>query len=301
MPQISSRNSQASPSTRNTRSSPSEGSHGTTVRSTAPPASQGRTARASAKASAATPIASQVTACRRRSRHASTPPANGRQSRTSGTTSWGIRPPWQEKAARGTSRHPWRRRWQRQDAHPLESTSRCEASAKWCAGVRLASIVRAAYSRTHRRRSARMTAALSSAPPRRILLATDLRSRSDRAVDRAVQLAAQWQAALHVVHAPAQVDDAWPAAPLATDGERASSTELLAERRLRRDLGDTVAVHVVEGEPATAILAVAAEQDCELIVLGARDVPPAGRLGRVAEALLRRSPASLLVVKERAR
>jgi len=146
-----------------------------------------------------------------------------------------------------------------------------------------------------------MTAALSSAPPRRILLATDLRSRSDRAVDRAVQLAAQWQAALHVVHAPAQVDDAWPAAPLATDGERASSTELLAERRLRRDLGDTVAVHVVEGEPATAILAVAAEQDCELIVLGASDVPPAGRLGRVAEALLRRSPASLLVVKERAR
>jgi len=34
-----------------------------------------------------------------------------------------------------------------------------------------------------------MTAALSSAPPRRILLATDLRSRSDRAVIGACQAA----------------------------------------------------------------------------------------------------------------
>lgn len=65
-----------------------------------------------------------------------------------------------------------------------------------------------------------MTAALSSAPPRRILLAIDLRSRSDRASDRAVQLAAQWQAALHVVHVLPQADDGWPMAPLATcDGK----------------------------------------------------------------------------------
>lgn len=146
-----------------------------------------------------------------------------------------------------------------------------------------------------------MTAALSSAPPRRILLAIDLRSRSDRASDRAVQLAAQWQAALHVVHVLPQADDGWPMAPLATCDGPTPSAAVPAERQLRRDFGETAVVHVGEGDPATAILAVAVEQQCELIVLGASDAPPAGRLGRVAEALLRRSPASLLVVKQRAR
>ena len=37
--------------------------------------------------------------------------------------------------------------------------------------------------------------------PKRILLATDLSSRGDRALDRALQLAREWQSTLHIVHA----------------------------------------------------------------------------------------------------
>src|SRR3546814_10836206 len=39
------------------------------------------------------------------------------------------------------------------------------------------------------------------ARPRRILMATDLSARCDRALDRAVQLSTQWQVPLQVVHA----------------------------------------------------------------------------------------------------
>src|SRR5699024_10309123 len=47
-------------------------------------------------------------------------------------------------------------------------------------------------------------------PPRRILLATDLASQTDRALDRAVRLARQWQAQLHVVHAlPPDAPNTW--------------------------------------------------------------------------------------------
>jgi len=38
-------------------------------------------------------------------------------------------------------------------------------------------------------------------PPKKVLLATDLSARSDRALDRATQLARQWDAGLVVVHA----------------------------------------------------------------------------------------------------
>jgi hypothetical protein len=44
-------------------------------------------------------------------------------------------------------------------------------------------------------------------PPRRVLLATDLGARCDRALDRAAALASGWQAELVVVHALEEVDD----------------------------------------------------------------------------------------------
>lgn len=138
------------------------------------------------------------------------------------------------------------------------------------------------------------------APPRRILLATDLRSHCDRALDRAVQLARQWQAALHVVHVlPPGNDESWPTAP---SWRQAPTTAATAERQIRRDLRDDVpglALHVTEGDPAQAILQTAMLEQCELIVLGASEATAHGALGHVTEALLRKSPASLLVVRER--
>jgi nucleotide-binding universal stress UspA family protein len=136
-------------------------------------------------------------------------------------------------------------------------------------------------------------------PPRRVLLATDLRSHSDRALDRAVQLARQWQAELHVVHvlAPAR-EESWPTAP---SWRQPPTDAAIAERQLRRDLGDEVpglVLRVTDGDPAEAILDAAAHGRCDLVVLGAGDTA-AHPAGHVTETLLRKSPASLLVVRER--
>ena len=143
-------------------------------------------------------------------------------------------------------------------------------------------------------------------PPHTLLLATDLRARCDRATDRARQLARQWHARLHVVHVLQPTPESWPGSLPELDPEPASPSAdaARAQRQLRRtfaDDGDAVELHVVEGAPADAILELAVAIDCELIVLGTDDEPPVGRLGRVLETLLRRSPLSLLAVRERPR
>lgn len=143
------------------------------------------------------------------------------------------------------------------------------------------------------------------APPRRILLATDLCSHGDRAFDRAAQLAQAWQVPLHVVHVlPRGSEDSWPAMPEPPSGQQGATTVQRIERRIRRDLHGQVAdlaTHVAEGEPAETILEIALREGCELIVLGASEKPGPGSLGHVTEQLLRKSPASLLVVRDRPR
>lgn len=141
------------------------------------------------------------------------------------------------------------------------------------------------------------------APPQRILLATDLRSHCDRALDRAAQLAQQWQAQLHVLHVQSGVvEDALSPATGQPSWRESPTSVAMVERRIRRDLRHDVAgltIHVVDGDPAEAILSTAARQACDLIVLGASEPSAPGALGRVTEQLLRKSPASLLVVKNR--
>ncbi len=148
-----------------------------------------------------------------------------------------------------------------------------------------------------------MTATVSSlAPPQKILLATDLLSHGDRALDRAAQLARQWQVPLHVVHVqpcPAE-GELSPVNP--PSWRPARTSPVMVERQIRRDLRQEVAdltIHVADGDPAEAILDTAAQQACDLIVLGASEPSSPGALGRVTEHLLRKSPASLLVVKRR--
>lgn len=141
-------------------------------------------------------------------------------------------------------------------------------------------------------------------PPRTLLLATDLRARCDRATDRARQLARQWHARLHVVHVLRSGTDGWPDASVDPELAPPSTDAARAEQQLHREFADgddDVQLHVVEGTPADAILDLAAAIGCDLIVLGADDEPPVARLGRVLEALLRRSPTSLLAVRQRPR
>lgn len=139
--------------------------------------------------------------------------------------------------------------------------------------------------------------------PQNILLATDLASDSDRALDRAAQLAVQWQATLHVVHAlrPETEGFWWPAdsdEPQSRDREVA-----MVEQQIRRDLREKVpdlVIHVASGEPARVILEVAEREQCGLVVLGASGPAFAGvEIATTTAQLMRRSAQSLLIVKLR--
>lgn len=144
--------------------------------------------------------------------------------------------------------------------------------------------------------------------PRKILLATDLSSRCDRAFDRAVQLAVQWDAMLLVVHA------------LETSGmfleyrhdwdlpswRRPPDPARTVRDRIRADLmGEqsqvAVDVHVEAGEPAAVVLDVATQEGCDLIVTGvARDDSFARfLLGDTVDRLIRKSSVPVLIVRGR--
>lgn len=143
-------------------------------------------------------------------------------------------------------------------------------------------------------------------PPKRILLATDLSARSDRALDRATQLAQQWNAALVVVHA---LEDQIRAARSPTfedlpSWRRPPDPAIAVEAQIRRDLREAVSdlrIVVTEGDAPDIILDVAQREQCDLIVIGAARDQGLGRvdLGRTIEHLVRRAPISVLVVKAR--
>ncbi len=142
--------------------------------------------------------------------------------------------------------------------------------------------------------------------PGTILLATDLSARCDRALDRAAQLAREWQVPLLVVHAmPHDAVDSWPPADDAPSWRQPPDTLAMIERQIRLDLGgdiDQLTIHVTEGNPADVILDVAKREACDLIVLGAsHERSGHSFLGKTAESLIRKSPASVLVVKNRPR
>jgi len=110
-------------------------------------------------------------------------------------------------------------------------------------------------------------------PPSSLLLATDLSARGDRAFDRAVQLARQWQARLVVAtvlpstqeldfHDPILGTPPW---------QRPALLAELVERRLRRELQvDDVSmeVRIESGAVGPALLRIARQCGCGLIVAG---------------------------------
>lgn len=144
-------------------------------------------------------------------------------------------------------------------------------------------------------------------PPRKILLATDLEARSDRALDRAIQLARQWNAELVVVHA-LESHALEARAPWYEDlpsWRRPPDPAIAVEKQIRQDIREPVSdlrIVVKPGEAADVILEIAAQERCDLIVLGVAHDRGFGwtHLGRTVEYLVRRAPVSVLVVKTRA-
>ncbi len=146
---------------------------------------------------------------------------------------------------------------------------------------------------------------IPKSPPKRILLATDLSARGDRALDRAAQLARQWGSQLLIVHA---IDSktaslAEMAYPLPS-WRRTPDPALAIRERIRLDLReevDQLKIHVEEGDPAQVILNAVDREGCDLVIVGLARNELYGRmlLGSTVEQLVRKLPVSLLVVKAR--
>lgn len=144
-----------------------------------------------------------------------------------------------------------------------------------------------------------------SGPPRKILLATDLSARCDRALDRSILLTQQWQAGLVILNV---LEDtrSWAADDVLPSWRRTEDPLKIAERRVIRDVGDaayTASVVIEEGDPAETILRTAETRDCDLIVTGVARDELLGRfmLGTTVDRLLRNASLPVLVVKDRAR
>jgi nucleotide-binding universal stress UspA family protein len=144
-------------------------------------------------------------------------------------------------------------------------------------------------------------------PPRKILLATDLSARCDRALDRALCLAAEWKAEVVAVHVLPEAD---PLLRGSTDTfpswRRTLDPRGLAESRIRadlRELSSDIVIVVESGDPADAVLRAARTHGCGLIVTGVARNELLGRiaLGTTVTQLSRHSEIPILVVRKRGR
>ena len=135
----------------------------------------------------------------------------------------------------------------------------------------------------------------------RILLPTDGSRGTNRAVDQALDLAAETGAELHVLFV---VEDL-PYAPEMMDGEiearlRAIGEEAIKEIRDRADDKDIALETAIEdGVPHRSILEYADDKDVDLIVMGTQGRSGLDRylLGSVAERVVRGSEAPVLTVR----
>ncbi|WP_278393013.1 universal stress protein [Sphingobium yanoikuyae] len=141
----------------------------------------------------------------------------------------------------------------------------------------------------------------------KILLATDLGPRCDRALDRAVQLSDETGAELIAVYVADPADTprhyldrsrrSWRRLPDPTERMR---------WRLRRDLSSVaqkVRVIVEEGNPAEKLVDIISREDCDMIITGTASPESLGRmsLGSTVNRVLRGTKAPILVVHDRPR
>jgi nucleotide-binding universal stress UspA family protein len=144
--------------------------------------------------------------------------------------------------------------------------------------------------------------AANAAPPKTILLATDLSCRCDRAFDRAIELSKRWGAALIIAHVIAAADDTGREVPA---WYRTPDMAESARWRIRRDLAADLAnaeIRVEEGDTVERLLAVAERDACDLIITGVARDAGLGRMlvGTTINHLVRRSSVPVLMVKDRA-
>ena len=136
-----------------------------------------------------------------------------------------------------------------------------------------------------------------------ILVAVDFFAPSQPALDAAIALAGREGAKLHIVHSVesptfATAPFALPTAYVATARQEAQQ---LLEKAVKRaaERGVDAEGHLSSSPASTAIDALAAELDADLLVVGTHGHTGLKHftLGSVAERVLRGAPCSVLVVK----
>ncbi len=150
--------------------------------------------------------------------------------------------------------------------------------------------------------------------PRRILLATDLSARCDRALERAIDLASGWNAHLTILHVLQALHEADITVPEGSvpSWRRPPDPAAVAKQSirlgLRADVGDAVekaSVRVEEGDAARMIEQVAEQEGSELVITGIAREDVFARhpviLGKTVDRLLRRSNVPILIVRNRPR
>ena len=133
---------------------------------------------------------------------------------------------------------------------------------------------------------------------KKILIATDLSARSDRALERAVNIAREHDAELAIVHV---IDEDLPKA-LSEAQHRAAETAIEAEvTRLGSEGGLRVSIHIVFGRAYHDLLSLAEEIGADLIVLGMHRVDALKDMfrGTTVERVIRAGRLPVLLVKNR--
>jgi nucleotide-binding universal stress UspA family protein len=149
---------------------------------------------------------------------------------------------------------------------------------------------------------------LAMTPPKKILFATDLSARSDRAQDRAVMLMKEYNAELTVLHVIEPVKEFHVIRRGRFSPSYKFNTRHIesAKKYLRDDLknlSDRVKIRIETGHPADVILAVAEEENCDLLVSGVARNEMLGRftLGKTVDRLLKKSGIPILIVTGKVR
>lgn len=141
-----------------------------------------------------------------------------------------------------------------------------------------------------------------------IVAGTDGSETAEQAVMRAGELARAFGSTVHLVSAYRRMSDsAWMAAgagmavpsPGEDDELARHQAEEIIQRSGRRleDLGVTVRGHVCSGDPAQALMSIAADQSASMIVVGNRGMHGARRLlGSVPDRVSHHARCEVLIV-----
>lgn len=133
---------------------------------------------------------------------------------------------------------------------------------------------------------------------KRLLLATDLSSRSDRALERSIDLARSHDAHLTILHV---VDEELPT-PLRSTMVTAAEAEIgAAVTKAGMSSAQGVSVLIAEGRDHQTILNVAEKDGCDLLILGRHRDESVDRplRGTTMERVLRQGRTPVLVVTDR--